>query len=51
MEMRRRALESMARGRLEQPQRIEQQQNLEKKIIVPLNEDSSSGRILSFQCA
>ena len=50
MEMRRRALESMARGRLEQPQRLEQQ-NLEKKIIVPLNEDSSSGWILSFQCA
>ena len=45
MEMRRRALESMARGRLEQPQRLEQQ-NLEKKIIVPLNEDSSSGWIL-----
>ena len=38
MEMRRRALESMARGRLQQLQ-----QNSEKKIIVPLNEESSSG--------
>ena len=35
IEMRRRALESMARGRL-------QQQN-QKKVIVPLNQDSSSG--------
>ena len=38
IEMRRRALESMARGRLQQSQ-----QQSEKKIIVPLNEDSSSG--------